>query len=215
VGGWIAWFAEVKRIVPHRPACNAQQRLAALVTRLRQLTELRTAQQNQRRLVIEAMALSSFDELLSVVARQIKAIAVQIAQLIDADPLWQKLDAAFREINGVADRTVARIMAEMPEIGTFSNKAAGKLGGLAPIAHDSGKLNGNRAVRSGRAGIRSILYVVAEVVRRYEPDFIECHRRLTEAGKPKKVIRIALARKLLVRLNAKARDVRREFANAA
>ncbi len=32
--------------------------------------------------------------------------------------------------------------------------------------------------------------------------------RLTKAGKPKKVVRVALGRKLLVRLNAKARDAR-------
>ena len=38
--------------------------------------------------------------------------------------------------------------------------------------------------------------------------------RLTEAGKKKMVIRVALAHKLLVRLNAKARDARAEFANA-
>jgi transposase len=38
---------------------------------------------------------------------------------------------------------------------------------------------------------------------------------LTTAGKPKKLIRVALARKLLVRLNAKARDARRELPNPA
>ncbi|KUM23587.1 hypothetical protein AU467_33400 [Mesorhizobium loti] len=39
-------------------------------------------------------------------------------------------------------------------------------------------------------------------------------QRLQAAGKEKMVIRIALARKLLVILNAKARDARKEFANA-
>ena len=52
---------------------------------------------------------------------------------------------------------------------------------------------------------------VADLVRRHEPDFAAFHKTLTAAGKPKKVIRIALARKLLVRLNAKARDVRKEL----
>jgi transposase len=213
--GVIAWFAEVKGIAPQPPASQAQQRLAALVTRLRQLTELRTAQSNQRRLVTDALARASFDELLTLIACQIRGFETQIAELIGSDPLWQKLDAAFRSIKGVADRTVARMMAELPEVGTLSNKAAAKLGGLAPIAHDSGKLNGKRPVRGGRSGIRSILFIVAEVVRRHDPDFKECHRRLTLAGKPKKVVRVALARKLLVRLNAKARDARRELANAA
>ena len=32
-----------------------------------------------------------------------------IAELIAADPVWRKMDAAFRSIKGVADRTVARL----------------------------------------------------------------------------------------------------------
>ena len=56
--------------------------------------------------------------------------------------------------------------------------------------------------------MRAILFVVASVVRRHEPDFAAFDQRLRAAGKPKKVILIALAHKLLVRLNAKARQVR-------
>ncbi|HEX5321832.1 MAG TPA: IS110 family transposase [Stellaceae bacterium] len=213
--GVIAWFAEVKRVAPQPPAGATQQRLAALVTRLRQLTELRVGQHNQHRLVTEPTVLQSCTELLSLIARQIKAISEEVAALIQTDPLWRGLDQAFREIKGVADRTVARLLAELPEIGTLSNKAVGKLAGLAPIARDSGKFSGNRPVRGGRADVRSILFVVAEVVRRHNPDFAAFHRRLTDAGKPKKVVRVALAHKLLVRLNAKARDARRQIANPA
>ena len=46
----------------------------------------------------------------------------------------------------------------------------------------------------------------------HDPDFAAFHRKLKDAGKKPKVVRVALARKLLVRLNAKARDVRAEFA---
>jgi transposase len=206
--GVIARFAAVKRIVPQPPASPTQQRLAALVTRLRQLTELRVAQSNQQRLVVEPAVREIFDELLALVARQTRALEAQIAALIAADPLWRRLDEAFREIKGVADRTVARMMAELPEIGTLSNKAIGKLAGLAPLAQDSGKTQGKRSIRGGRGTVRAILFTVAEIVRRYDPDFAQFHKRLTLAGKPKKVIRVALAHKLLTRLNAKARDVR-------
>ena len=212
--GIIAWFAEARRIVPQPPASEGQRTLAALVTRLRQLTELRVAQKNQRRLVGEPSVLSAIDELLGLIARQSKAIETEIAKLIEQDPLWHQLDAAFRGIKGVAGRTVARLLAEMPEIGTLSNKAAGKLAGLAPLARDSGILTGRRAVRGGRSGVRSILFVVADVVRRHEPDFTAFHRRLTDAGKAKKTIRVALAHKLIVRLNAKARDVRTAITTA-
>jgi transposase len=99
-------------------------------------------------------------------------------------------------------------MAEMPEIGTLSDKKISKLAGLAPLADDSGKSQGKRTIQGGRQGIWEILFVVAGVVSRHNPDFSAFQQRLTQAGKAKKVIRIALAHKLLVRLNAKAREVR-------
>jgi transposase len=213
--GMIAWYAQTRRSQPVCLSSASQQQLRALVTRLRQLTEVRTAQLNQSRLVTDPAVLLLIDELLSVVARQIRELETSIAALIAQDPLWQHLDRAFRTIKGVADRTVARLMADMPEIGTLSNKAISKLAGVAPLARDSGKHQGKRAVRGGRASVREILFIVASVVGRYEPDFILFQQRLSAAGKPRKVIRIALAHKLLVRLNAKARQVRQQIEVAA
>jgi transposase len=206
--GIIADYAQAKGLTAQVPESHAQERLRALVTRLRQLTALKGAQSNQRRLVADPEVVASFEEMLAMIARQSKVLEMKIADLLGADPLWRALDAAFREIKGVAGRTVARLMAEMPEIGMVSNKAIAKLAGLAPIASDSGKRKGKRPVRGGRAQVRSILVVVASVVARHDPDLAAFHQRLVQAGKPKMTARIAVARKLLVRLNAKARDAR-------
>jgi len=213
--GVIAWYAAVKRITARQPASQTQQALAAAVTRLRQLTDSRTRETNQRRLVSDPTVLASFTAMLGVIAAQIRYLEETIVALIKDDPLWQQLDATFRTIKGVADRTVARVLAELPEIGTLSSKAISKLVGCAPIARDSGRIKGKRAVRGGRADVRSTLFIVAEVVRRHDPDFAAFHQRLSAAGKPKKVVRTALAHKLLVRLNAKARDARNTFALTA
>ena len=213
--GIVAWYAETKRIQPTPPASATQQRLTALVLRLRQLTELQTAQKNQRRLVTDPDVQETFTAVLKTFTQQMRSLQEQIAAAVDADPLWAALNAAFREIKGVAGRTVARLIADLPEIGTLSGKAVAKLNGVAPIARDSGQKKGKRPIRGGRESVRTILYMVAEVVRRYDPDFKAFYERLKAAGKPHKVIRIALARKLLVRLNAKARDVRRAWAMAA
>ena len=204
----IAWYAETKKSQPLCLAPQTQLELRAHVTRLRQLTEVRTAQLNQQRLVTNPDVQRGFDKMLAFLAEQMRELEQSIAVLIDADPLWRQLNQAFRTIKGVADRTVARIMAEMPEIGTLSNKTISKLAGLAPLANDSGKHQGKRAIRGGRAAVRDILFLVGSVVARYEPDFITFQQRLRAAGKPPKVIRIAVAHKLLIRLNAKAREVR-------
>ena len=105
-------------------------------------------------------------------------------------------------------------MAEIPEIGTLTGKQIAKLAGLAPIARDSGQATGKRSIRAGRGPIRALLFVVAGLVRRHDPDFAAFHAKLSQAGKPPRVIRVALARKLLVRLNAKARHTRAQLASA-
>ena len=213
--GVIAHYAEVKKCVALEPNSAEQQHLKALVVRLRQLTEVRTEQKSQRRLVEDKEVLKMTRKLLQVLQQQIDTLAAKITQLITNDPLWQKLDEAFRSIKGVADRTVARLMAEMPEIGLLPNKRIAKLAGLAPLACDSGQHKGKRKIRGGRSGIREILFVISRGVARHNADFKSFAQRLAAAGKAKKVIRIALAHKLLVRLNAKAREVRRDFATAA
>ena len=213
--GVIAWFAQTKQVRPMPLARDVQSRLKALVTRLRQLTGHRVVHVQQRELVTEPFVLAGFDEILALLARQMRALEVEIASLISADPLWSKLEEAFRSIKGVADRTVARLMAELPEIGLISNKAIAKLVGVAPLADDSGKAQGKRSIRGGRSSVREILFVVADVARRYNPDLAAFRDRLLLKGKEKKVVRIALAHKLLIWLNAKARDARKAFALAA
>ncbi len=65
--GMIAWYAEVRGIKPMRPASASQQRLAALVVRLRQLTDGKVAESNRRRLVTEPDVLPSFDAVLAAI----------------------------------------------------------------------------------------------------------------------------------------------------
>jgi transposase len=209
--GVIAWYAGAKGVGPETPPPAEQEQLAAAVTRLSQLTALRVSQENQRRLVDDAFVLASFEAILKLLKAEIRGLEAHIADLLHADPLWRELDRTFRQTKGVADRSVARLMAEMPEIGTLTGKEVAKLAGLAPLATDSGKHSGRRRVRGGRAGIRGLLYIVAGVVARYEPDYIAFRQKLLDAGKPRKLVRIALARKLLVRLNAQARDARLAF----
>ena len=190
----IARFAIAKDLKPNTPPTPGQQRLNALVARLCQITD---------DLVVQKQRLK----------RQTRTLEGEIASLIDDDPLWARLDEALRT-KGVANRTVARLLAQLPEIGIYSNKAIAKLAGLAPLPDDSGTRIGKRHIRAGRAGVRSILFLVADIARRYDPSLAAFHQKLIKAGKEKMVVRIALARKLLVRLNARAREARESYALA-
>jgi transposase len=211
----IARFAQAKALQPTPVPSATQLRLKALVARLRQVTDDLVVQKQRRSsLVDNPEMLASINEVITLLKRQSRTLEGEIASMIDDDPMWAYLSDTFRSMKGVADRTVAWLIADLPEIGTYSNKAIAKLVGLAPIANDSGKRRGKRPVRGGRAGVRSILYLVSRMVANYDQSLADFRDRLIAAGKEKMVIRIALARKLLVRLNAKARDARAQYANA-
>jgi transposase len=211
----IAEFAITKNLAPTPLPSPAQQRLKALVTRLRQVTADLTVQKQRRAgLLDNPEMLASIDEVIALLKRQSRSLEGEIASMIDDDPLWALLAQSWRSVKGVAGRTVARLHAELPEIGTYNNKAIAKLVGIAPLADDSGKHKGKRRIRGGRAGVRSILFLVAATAARYDKSLADFRARLVAAGKEKMVIRIALARKLLVRLNAKAREARAAYANA-
>jgi transposase len=207
----IAAYAEARRIGPTPPPSCDQQKLTALAARLRQVTADLSVQKQRLHFTRDVQALASLREAVAFFTRQAKTLAAQIAALVEADPLWCALDRTLRSVKGVADRTVAVILADLPEIGTLSNKAIAKLAGLAPIANDSGKRHGLRATRGGRASVRSILFLVADIARKFDATLADFRQRLLDQGKPKMVARIALARKLLVRLNAKARQARAQM----
>jgi transposase len=181
--------------------------------RLRQVTADLGVQKQRLHSVRDPFARHSIQEAIAFFTTQASQLAGEIAALIEVDPLWVALDRTFRSIKGVADRTVAYILAELPEIGTISNRAVTKLVGLAPLPDDSGQRRGRRSIRGGRAGLRSILFLVADVARRYDQSLTDFRERLLARGLSKMEVRIALARKLLVRLNAKARDLRAELAH--
>jgi transposase len=210
----IARFARAKELQP-TPVPSQAQRIKALVARLRQVTDDLTVQKQRRSSLLDnAEILASLDEVIVLLKRQSRTLEGEIGSMIDDDPLWAQLAEAWCSVKGVASRTIARLMADLPEIGTYSNKAIAKLVGVAPIANSSGKREGKRPVRGGRSSVRSILFLVAEIASRYDQSLADFRARLVAKGKEKMVIRIALARKLLVRLNAKARDARAAYANA-
>ena len=57
-----------------------------------------------------------------------------------------------------------------------------------------------------------LLVLVADIARKYDPSLAEFRQRLLDKGMPIMQVRVALARKLLVRLNAKARETRAALA---
>ena len=108
----------------------------------------------------------------------------------------------YRTVPGVGPITAATLAAELPELGHWDAKALTALVGLAPWARDSGRKQGQRAIRGGRGVVRRILYLAALSAIRVDAELRCFHQRLLQRGKPGKVALVAVMRKLLLRLHA-------------
>ena len=86
-------------------------------------------------------------------------------------------------------------------VGTLTRNKAGAMAGVAQYNRDSGMQRGRRTIRGGRIKVRRVLYMAATVAARFNPILKAFYQRLVAAGKPKKVARIAVMRKLVVLLN--------------
>jgi len=80
-----------------------------------------------------------------------------------------------------------------------SVKALSAYAGISPTTYSSGtSIKGKGGIaKMGRGRIRQLLYLCSWTTKRSNKACVELHQRLSEAGKPPKVINIAIAHKLL------------------
>lgn len=108
----------------------------------------------------------------------------------------------MESVPGMARVTATALLAQLPELGTLSNKQISGLVGVCPYSRDNGSMRGRRTIWGGRASVRAALYMAALVGIRYNPVLKAFYQRLVAAGKPKKAALVACMRKLLTILNS-------------
>jgi transposase len=201
----LAHFADAIR--PEvRPLPDAQtQALAALVDRRRQLIAMRTAEQNRLELAGPAVARDIRQHIVWL-DRRIDRSEQELAAAIAASPVWQAKDDLLRSAPGIGPAVSRTLLGELPELGALPGRRIAALVGVAPVARDSGRRTGERAIAGGRAGVRAALYMAILSAVRYNPLVRAFYARLRAAGKAIKVAQVAAMRKLLVILNAMVRD---------
>jgi transposase len=177
--------------------------LAELMTRRRQLVDMRVAEGNR----LDQASKRTARSILSVVKtldKQLEAIDREIDDHMDRHFKDQR--ALLDSVKGVGAVTILTLTAALPELGKLDRREISKLVGIAPLADDSGNRRGKRRIWGGRANVRAVLYMAALVATRHNDVIRAFYERLLAAGKPKKVALVACMRKLLTILNAIMRD---------
>jgi transposase len=203
-------IAQFVATLPTRPVRldPAREQLAELVNARRQAVDQKLLLGNQLEHLRD-------DALRRMAMRRIRALGAdillldrRIVQAIQATPAFVARWRLLCSVPGVGPVLAATLLALLPELGDIPNRAIGALVGVVPYDFDSGKMRGLRCIFGGRAAVRGVLFMAAQVAAMHNPVLHACRERLRAAGKPPKVAIVAVMRKLLTILNAMLRDGR-------
>jgi transposase len=200
----LAHFAEAVRPEP-RPVPDAQARaLGDLLARRRQLVQMRVSEQHRLPTASGAIR-ANIQRHIDYLDCQIGAIEADLTEAVKSSPAWRERDELLQSVPGVGPQVSRTLLAELPELGTASGRQLAALCGLAPFNRDSGRRRGPRRIYGGRGPVRAALYQAAVVAMRWNAPLKGVYQGLLTRGKAKKVALVAVARRLLVILNALVR----------
>ena len=204
----LALFGARVQPTPRPLPDEATQELEALLTRRRQLLEMLHAERQRRPRARGRLVRRSLDTHIRWLERQVIDTDATLEAAIQASPVWRVQDQLLQSVPGVGPTLARTLLGLLPELGQLDRHHIAALVGVAPLARDSGTLRGRRTCWGGRPAVRTVLYMAALTAARWNPALRSFYQRLRAAGKPAKVALTAVARKLLVLLNAILRDAR-------
>jgi transposase len=199
--GVLAMFAARIRPTPRPLPDDLHADLQALVTRRRQLVDMRTAERNRVPLARGAVR----KNLLAHIAwldQQLGKTDRDLRTRIEASPIWRVRDQLLQSVPGIGPTTSACLLARVPELGTLTHRQISKLVGVAPLPDDSGTRRGYRRIQGGRGDVRTALYMATVTAITHNPTIRASYRRWRAAGKLPRVALVAAMHKLLIHLNA-------------
>jgi transposase len=198
----LARFAQVLQPAPRSLPDGHTQSLAALNARRRQLVEMITAETNRLHSAHDLMVRRDIEAHLAYLRGKREQLELHLLEALKADPAKHHHFDLLTGVPGVGPVLALTLLAEVPELGTLSNKAIAALVGVAPFNRDSGAWRGRRTIWGGRTQVRNALYMAALAATRFNPTLQVFYQRLLAAGKPKKLALVAVMRKLLIILSA-------------
>lgn len=184
------------------PDDPAREELALLNRQRDRLVAVRADEKKRLAQSAHAHVRASIERHIAWLTAEITAIEKAAALLMAAVPHLKAMHSLLKTAPGVGAVTAMTLLAHMPELGRRSPKAIAALAGLAPINNDSGQRRGRRAIKGGRRHVRRALYMAALSAIRNVPRFAHAYQAIAKRAKSKKVAIIAVARKLIVALNA-------------
>jgi transposase len=197
----IAHYCQTHKPKAWIPPAPEIRELQGLTRRLATLMESRQQEVNRSQVpgIVKAVK-RSIRSLIKHLDAQIADLERQIKDHIGRHPDLRHKAKLLESIPGIGLKTAARTLAEIPDVEHFDNaKQVAAYAGLTPALRQSGSSVRGRShiSRVGNAHIRAALYLPAMVAMRCNPIMQSFAKRLLATGKAKKLVIVAIMRKLL------------------
>lgn len=202
----IAHFVEATKAVPRPLPDETTRLLADLIARRRQIVEMMGAEAQRERRLTNKRLKKSIVRLRKALEKELAELDGEIDDHVRGSPVWAEKEDLLASVPGVGPIIARTLIAELPELGSLDRRKVAALVGLAPWTRQSGQWRGKSFIGGGRKSVRNALFMAAMVAARHNPILKRFRDKLVAAGKPKLVAIIAVARKLLIILNAILRD---------
>ncbi len=176
-----------------------------LVSRRRQLVNLRTQEMNRKGMMGKMFEVSCRRMIRSIDA-EIERMEKQLSKYVEQQAEWSKKQAILKSAPGVGDTLTYTLLSDLPELGSLNNNEISALVGVAPVNRDSGKKRGKRRIQGGRASIRTVLYMATLSATQCNPVIKAFYKKLVAQGKHKKVALTACMRKFITILNTMVKN---------
>jgi len=204
----IAHFVEATRAQPRPLPDETTRLLADLVTRRRQIIDMMIAEGQRNHRLVNKRLKNSIARLRRALEKELAEIDRELDDQVRGSPAWAAKEDLLASVPGVGPIIARTLIAELPELGALDRRKIAALVGLAPWTRQSGQWRGKSFIGGGRKTVRTALFMAAMVAARHNPVLKAFRDKLVAAGKPKLLALIAVARKLLIILNAILRDNR-------
>jgi transposase len=202
----IARFAQATKPQVRPLPDSASRLLGDLVARRRQIVDMIASERQRLRRTDLPRVRKSITRLVAALEKELASVDHDIDDSVRGSPIWREKEDLLASVPGIG-RVIARtLLAELPELGRLDRKQIAALAGLAPFTRQSGLWKGKARIAGGRPAVRTAVFLGAQVAKRWNPSLKAFYDHLIAAGKPKMVATIAVARKLLIILNAILRD---------
>lgn len=204
----LARFGEATQPAPTEKTSPATRRLRAIADRRTQLVEDRTREKNRLGTCPDRSIAKDIRTQIKRLTTLIEKLDQQLQELIVEEQELAAKATALQTATGVGTQTACTLLAHLPELGTLSRQAVAALAGLAPHPQESGKWTGKRRIYGGRKAVRTALDMAAKSAAQHCPHLAPFYDKLRAANKPYNLALIAVARKLLIRLNTLLKNLK-------